>query len=177
MSSNSPVSDSIKSADTQCILSYISLLFRFETPVESVKCSATAVIRETGKIYPYHKKTETNTNGSSLASFPGIQVCFVRPFPDLRHLSVGEIIPEGVMSFYKVNEVDLFKCDRPFHRGPRDEGNEFKVRRALLSLLICASARDAQLYGFQFPGAWNKARKTVLRDTMSGILEQCSSTE
>ena len=31
------------------------------------------------------------------------------------------------MSFYKVNEVDLFKCDRPFHRGQRDDNNEFKV--------------------------------------------------
>ena len=63
----------------------------------------------------------------SLTQPSGIQVCFVRPFPDLRHLSVGEVIPEGVMSFYKVNEVDLFKCDRPFHRGQRDDSNEFKV--------------------------------------------------
>ena len=66
-------------------------------------------------------------NDNPLTRYTGIQVCFVRPFPDLRHLSVGEVIPEGVMSFYKVNEVDLFKCDRPFHRGQKDESNEFKV--------------------------------------------------
>ncbi len=54
-------------------------------------------------------------------------MCSVRPVPDLRHLA-GEDIPEGVRAFYKVNEVDLFQFDRPYHRGQKDENNEFKVK-------------------------------------------------
>ena len=37
-------------------------------------------------------------------------------------------VPLNVQNFYKVNDVDTFQLDRPFHRGDRDENNEFKVR-------------------------------------------------
>ncbi len=57
----------------------------------------------------------------------GIQICNVRPNPDLRAMFNGMAVPEKVLNFYKVNDVDCFQFDRPFHRPQKDENNEFKV--------------------------------------------------
>ena len=38
-------------------------------------------------------------------------------------------VPLNVQNFYKVNDVDTFQLDRPFHRGDRDENNEFSSQR------------------------------------------------
>lgn len=36
-------------------------------------------------------------------------------------------VPDRVKSFYRVNNVRRFRYDRPFHKGPKDKENEFKV--------------------------------------------------
>lgn len=36
-------------------------------------------------------------------------------------------VPDRVKSFYRVNNVRKFRYDRPFHKGPKDKENEFKV--------------------------------------------------
>ena len=56
-----------------------------------------------------------------------IQICNVKPCPDLQALFQGQTAPDKVVNFYKVNDVDCFQFDRPFHRGVKDENNEFKV--------------------------------------------------
>uniref|UniRef100_A0A3Q4GV87 Dedicator of cytokinesis 3 n=1 Tax=Neolamprologus brichardi TaxID=32507 RepID=A0A3Q4GV87_NEOBR len=38
--------------------------------------------------------------------------------------------------FYRVNNVRRFRYDRPFHKGPKDRDNEFKVRQEVLFPLI-----------------------------------------
>lgn len=38
-------------------------------------------------------------------------------------------VPDRVKSFYRVNNVRKFRYDRPFHKGPKDKDNEFKVNK------------------------------------------------
>ncbi|RWS11389.1 dedicator of cytokinesis protein 3-like isoform X2, partial [Dinothrombium tinctorium] len=61
---------------------------------------------------------------SSNAQF--IQVCSVRPVPDLRPQFHGHEVPEKVLSYYLVNDVKTFVFDRPVHKGIVDKDNEFK---------------------------------------------------
>lgn len=39
-------------------------------------------------------------------------------------------VPDRVKSFYRVNNVRKFRYDRPFHKGPKDKENEFKVNKS-----------------------------------------------
>lgn len=39
-------------------------------------------------------------------------------------------VPDRVKSFYRVNNVRKFRYDRPFHKGPKDKENEFKVNNS-----------------------------------------------
>ena len=57
----------------------------------------------------------------------GIQVCSVKPVPDINERFMERDVPDAVRSFYKVNDVCRFQLDRPFHRGEKSEKNEFKV--------------------------------------------------
>ncbi|KAL8212319.1 UNVERIFIED_CONTAM: Dedicator of cytokinesis protein 3 [Gekko kuhli] len=36
-------------------------------------------------------------------------------------------VPDRIKSFYRVNNIRKFRYDRPFHKGPKDKENEFKV--------------------------------------------------
>jgi hypothetical protein len=56
-----------------------------------------------------------------------IQLCPLRPIPTVDPALCSAEVPNAVRSFYYVNEVDTFQSDRPFHQGPKDPGNEFKV--------------------------------------------------
>ena len=59
--------------------------------------------------------------------FQGIQICNVKPVPSVQEALEGLSVPPYVSNFYKVNDVDTFQLDRPFHEGDRDKTNEFKV--------------------------------------------------
>ena len=39
----------------------------------------------------------------------------------------GYEVPEKINKFHLNNDIQNFQYDRPFHKGPRDKDNEFKV--------------------------------------------------
>ena len=39
----------------------------------------------------------------------------------------GYEVPEKINKFHLNNDIQHFQYDRPFHKGPRDKDNEFKV--------------------------------------------------
>ena len=39
----------------------------------------------------------------------------------------GHEVPEKISRFHLNNDIQHFQYDRPFHKGPRDKDNEFKV--------------------------------------------------
>ncbi|XP_064633276.1 dedicator of cytokinesis protein 3-like isoform X3 [Lineus longissimus] len=59
---------------------------------------------------------------------PYIQLCTVKPNPveERAELSGGDV-PMRIAEYYKVNEIDTFQFDRPFHEGKKDDKNEFKT--------------------------------------------------
>jgi len=47
---------------------------------------------------------------------------------DISDVPQLERVPERIKSFYRINNVNRFHYDRPFHKGPKDRENEFRVR-------------------------------------------------
>ncbi|XP_067684000.1 dedicator of cytokinesis protein 3-like isoform X2 [Haliotis asinina] len=56
-----------------------------------------------------------------------IQISSLKPVPSERSEFQGHTVPTEISNFYSVNEVDMFQFDRPYHRGERNEDNEFKT--------------------------------------------------
>ena len=68
-----------------------------------------------------------------------LQICCVKPLPinsklertdtNLHHFDPmdGYEVPEKINKFHLNNDIQNFQYDRPFHKGPRDKDNEFKV--------------------------------------------------
>ncbi|XP_076363419.1 dedicator of cytokinesis protein 3-like isoform X2 [Tachypleus tridentatus] len=66
-----------------------------------------------------------------------IQICNVKPIPELRPEFEGQHVPEKVLSYYLVNDVRTFQFDRPVHKGPISKDNEFKslwIERTTLTI-------------------------------------------
>lgn len=63
----------------------------------------------------------------SFTSCPDLQIYAVTPIPDYVDVLHMDRVPDRVKSFYRVNNVRKFRYDRPFHKGPKDKENEFKV--------------------------------------------------
>lgn len=63
----------------------------------------------------------------SFTSCPDLQIYAVTPIPDYVDVLQMDRVPDRVKSFYRVNNVRKFRYDRPFHKGPKDKENEFKV--------------------------------------------------
>lgn len=93
------------------------------------------------------------------------------PVPDNVGVLQMDRVPDRIKSFYRVNNIRRFRYDRPFHKGPKDRDNEFKVRHldwrprwtarrgdtATLSLLPCVSEsldREDDAHPHP-PSAWN----------------------
>lgn len=57
-----------------------------------------------------------------------LQIYAVTPVPDNVGVLQMERVPDRIKSFYRVNNIRRFRYDRPFHKGPKDRDNEFKVR-------------------------------------------------
>ncbi|CAH1784994.1 unnamed protein product [Owenia fusiformis] len=74
---------------------------------------------------------------------PYLQICAVKPVPVLREEFEGGGVSEKILSFYKVNEVNRFQYDRPFHEGTKDPKNEFKT--------LCIERTTMRTAG-EFPG-------------------------
>ncbi|KAK9529731.1 hypothetical protein VZT92_013806 [Zoarces viviparus] len=55
-----------------------------------------------------------------------LQIYAVTPVPDSVGVLQMDRVPDRIKSFYRVNNVQRFRYDRPFHRGPKDRDNEFK---------------------------------------------------
>lgn len=60
---------------------------------------------------------------------PDLQIYAVTPIPESQEVLQREGVPDNIKSFYKVNHIWKFRYDRPFHKGPKDKENEFKVIR------------------------------------------------
>lgn len=65
-----------------------------------------------------------------------LQIYAVTPVPDSVTVLQMDRVPDRIKSFYRVNNVRRFRYDRPFHKGPKDRDNEFKVRQEVLFPLI-----------------------------------------
>ncbi|XP_076864318.1 dedicator of cytokinesis protein 3 isoform X7 [Brachyhypopomus gauderio] len=66
-----------------------------------------------------------------------LQIYAVSPVPENTEVLQMDRVPDRIKSFYRVNNVRLFRHDRPFHKGPKDRENEFKslwIERTTLSL-------------------------------------------
>ena len=77
-----------------------------------------------------------------------LQILSVKPLPSIESIFLCPEIPDQVRNFYKVNKVNEFQYDKPFHRPEKDSENEFKVLSILLTsvllyysniLLICTT--------------------------------------
>lgn len=75
---------------------------------------------------------------------PDLQIYAVTPIPESQEVLQRDGVPDNIKSFYKVNHIWKFRYDRPFHKGPKDKENEFKVctgpwapRRNLLISRCC----------------------------------------
>lgn len=58
---------------------------------------------------------------------PDLQIYAVTPVSDISDVPQLERVPERIKSFYRINNVSRFHYDRPFHKGPKDRENEFRV--------------------------------------------------
>lgn len=67
--------------------------------------------------------------GFPFTSCPDLQIYAVTPIPDYVDVLQMDRVPDRVKSFYRVNNVRKFRYDRPFHKGPKDKENEFKVNK------------------------------------------------
>lgn len=56
-----------------------------------------------------------------------LQIYAVTPIPDNIDVLQMDRVPDRIKSFYRVNNIRKFRYDRPFHKGPKDKENEFKV--------------------------------------------------
>lgn len=65
------------------------------------------------------------------SALPDLQIYAVTPIPESQEVLQREGVPDNIKSFYKVNHIWKFRYDRPFHKGPKDKENEFKVRVVL----------------------------------------------
>lgn len=59
-----------------------------------------------------------------------LQIYAVTPIPDNIDVLQMDRVPDRIKSFYRVNNIRKFRYDRPFHKGPKDKENEFKVEVA-----------------------------------------------
>lgn len=66
-------------------------------------------------------------SGFPFTSCADLQIYAVTPIPDCVDVLQMDRVPDRVKSFYRVNNVRKFRYDRPFHKGPKDKENEFKV--------------------------------------------------
>uniref|UniRef100_A0A8C5C3S4 Dedicator of cytokinesis 3 n=1 Tax=Gadus morhua TaxID=8049 RepID=A0A8C5C3S4_GADMO len=55
-----------------------------------------------------------------------LQIYAVTPVSDITDAPQLERVPERIKSFYRINNVNRFHYDRPFHKGPKDRENEFR---------------------------------------------------
>ncbi|XP_065059429.1 dedicator of cytokinesis protein 3-like isoform X2 [Rhopilema esculentum] len=56
-----------------------------------------------------------------------IQCCNVQPIAGKIRVFEGKQVSEKITSYYNVNEVKEFRNSRPFHKGKKDDENEFKT--------------------------------------------------
>ena len=66
-----------------------------------------------------------------------LQICCVKPLSNSGLAEIprfkrfepmdGYEVPEKIKIFHLNNDIQHFQYDRPFHKGPRDKENEFKV--------------------------------------------------
>ena len=63
------------------------------------------------------------------------------PVSDISDVPQLERVPERIKSFYRINNVNRFHYDRPFHKGPKDRENEFRVRAVELDSVfsVCSA--------------------------------------
>jgi len=55
-----------------------------------------------------------------------IQACCVSPEADVNSCYLSDGVPDTVAAFYRVNDVERFRLDRPFYSGDKSDG-EVKV--------------------------------------------------
>ncbi|KAL1512882.1 hypothetical protein ABEB36_002392 [Hypothenemus hampei] len=66
-----------------------------------------------------------------------IQICNVKPIPEITPITTATDIPEKISRFYHYNDVKRFQCDRPVHKGIVDKENEIKtlwIERTVLDI-------------------------------------------
>lgn len=85
-----------------------------------------------------------------------LQIYAVTPVSDISDVPQLERVPERIKSFYRINNVSRFHYDRPFHKGPKDRENEFRVRWA-----SSATQSVSASVSFTKPEIWNLLWGTI----------------
>lgn len=101
-----------------------------------------------------HRSVSLASLDYSFTSYPDLQIYAVTPIPDYVDVLQMDRVPDRVKSFYRVNNVRKFRYDRPFHKGPKDKENEFKVNK---SRKVGASPTFLRIHYYCIPqvgGVW-----------------------
>ncbi|XP_066246456.1 dedicator of cytokinesis protein 3 isoform X2 [Euwallacea similis] len=78
-----------------------------------------------------------------------IQICNVKPIPEVTPITTATDIPEKIARFYHYNDVKKFQCDRPVHKGIIDKENEIKTLWIERTVLEIASPLPGILRWFE----------------------------
>lgn len=96
-------------------------------------------------------------------SCPDLQIYAVTPIPEYVDVLQMDRVPDRVKSFYRVNNVRRFRYDRPFHKGPKDKENEFKVNASrgagsVLAARLGPAPLSRELISDSSMGRWGMGR-------------------
>lgn len=96
-------------------------------------------------------------------SYPDLQIYAVTPIPEYVDVLQMDRVPDRVKSFYRVNNVRRFRYDRPFHKGPKDKENEFKVNASrgagsVLTVGLGPAPFSRELFSDSPVGRWGVGR-------------------
>ncbi|CAG9773050.1 unnamed protein product [Ceutorhynchus assimilis] len=78
-----------------------------------------------------------------------IQICNVKPIPEINPITTATDIPEKIARYYHYNDVTKFQCDRPVHKGILDKENEIKTLWIERTILETASPLPGILRWFE----------------------------
>ena len=129
-------------------------------------------------VHVYHSQlTDSSYTSSYISDVLGsdLQIYAVTPVPDSVTVLQMDRVPDRIKSFYRVNNVRRFRYDRPFHKGPKDRDNEFKVSRNKVALTDLGAARvettrlsHSWLF-FVFQSLWIERTTLILTHPLPGI--------
>ncbi|KAK2861517.1 hypothetical protein Q5P01_001050 [Channa striata] len=103
-----------------------------------------------------------------------LQIYAVTPVPDGVGVLQMDRVPDRIKSFYRVNNVRRFRYDRPFHKGPKDRDNEFKVEVSPLENAVSVvenKNRELRTLISQYQHKQLHGNINLLSMTLNGVID------